>query len=367
MSGILAMSGYKITGMVSSGVLDPNDAAPVWYIDQRASGIKFHTEVKVATTGPITLSGLQTIDGYTVIAGDRVLVRNQHNGVLTAGLAVANGIYVAGTGAWTRATDADASGEIAAGSAVVVLNGTSFANTAMVSQIPASQQPWVPGSSDNYWVIFSARPTVQAGAGLLLTGQTVDIVPADTTITVGPDNIKANVGTAAGTVAAGNHTHADVPNTRQVIAGTGLTGGGALSADVTINAVGDGTTISAAADSLSAIAAPKWLTPRTVSLTGDVTGSASVDGTANVAIATTIAGGSAIPKFFAGDVGASTSGASVITHNLNTTDVMIQVFRKGAPMDTVYLDMERTSANTVTLRFATDVGAGVYRCVVIGK
>lgn len=45
---------------------------------------------------------------------------------------------------------------------------------------------------------------------------------------------RRTLGTGALQAAAGNHTHADVPTTRQVIAGTGLTGGGALSADVTL-------------------------------------------------------------------------------------------------------------------------------------
>lgn len=52
--------------------------------------------VRLVATGSITLSGLQTIDGKTTLAGDRVLV---------AGNGVANGPYVASTGAWTRDQD----------------------------------------------------------------------------------------------------------------------------------------------------------------------------------------------------------------------------------------------------------------------
>jgi hypothetical protein len=54
--------------------------------------------VTVATLGNITLSGLQTIDGYAVQAGDRVLVTVQD----TIG---ENGIYNASAGAWTRSSD----------------------------------------------------------------------------------------------------------------------------------------------------------------------------------------------------------------------------------------------------------------------
>ena len=53
---------------------------------------------RVATTANISLSGLQTIDGVSLIEGDRVLVKNQ-----TAG--ANNGIYDVSSGAWTRATD----------------------------------------------------------------------------------------------------------------------------------------------------------------------------------------------------------------------------------------------------------------------
>ena len=54
---------------------------------------------KAATTVNITLSGAQTIDGVSCVAGDRVLVKNQ-------GTNSQNGIYVVQTGTWTRAPDA---------------------------------------------------------------------------------------------------------------------------------------------------------------------------------------------------------------------------------------------------------------------
>lgn len=55
---------------------------------------------RVATTANITLSGTQTIDGVSVVAGDRVLVKNQSTGSQ-------NGIYECAAGAWTRAHDFD--------------------------------------------------------------------------------------------------------------------------------------------------------------------------------------------------------------------------------------------------------------------
>lgn len=59
--------------------------------------------VACATTANITLSGEQTIDGVTTSAS-RVLVKDQTDGT-------ENGIYVSGSGAWTRATDNDSAAE----------------------------------------------------------------------------------------------------------------------------------------------------------------------------------------------------------------------------------------------------------------
>jgi len=65
----------------------------------------FKKSVRAATTANITLSGTQTIDGIALVAGDRVLVKNQTT-------ASQNGIYVVSATAWTRSVAADASAEI---------------------------------------------------------------------------------------------------------------------------------------------------------------------------------------------------------------------------------------------------------------
>lgn len=162
-------------------------------------------------------------------------------------------------------------------------------------------------------------------------------------------------------------TAADVgapPVGRQLVAGAGLTGGGDLSADRTFNVVGDDT-LNVAADSVSVVSAPKWTAARSITLTGDVTGTAAaVDGSADVSIATTLVGGAG-PKFFAGNVGAGT--AVVINHALNSRDVAVEVYRSTTPWDTVTCTVERTDANSVTLRFAAAVAANAYRCVVTGR
>ena len=78
--------------------------------------------VRVATTANITLSGTQTIDGIAVVAGDRVLVKNQST-------ASQNGIYVVAAGAWSRSADADAATEIAGAQVAVDLGTTNGGTT----------------------------------------------------------------------------------------------------------------------------------------------------------------------------------------------------------------------------------------------
>jgi hypothetical protein len=89
-----------------------NDAARL----QDIHSISWKDKVVAATTGNITLSGTQTIDGVAVVAGNRVLVRAQ-----TAG--AENGIYVVAAGAWARAWDADSAAELRSAT-VLVEQGT---------------------------------------------------------------------------------------------------------------------------------------------------------------------------------------------------------------------------------------------------
>jgi hypothetical protein len=78
--------------------------------------------VLVATTANITLSGLQTIDGVSVTTGRRVLVKNQTT-------PAQNGVYVAASGAWARATDFDGGTDIVPGTIVSVTAGTTQGET----------------------------------------------------------------------------------------------------------------------------------------------------------------------------------------------------------------------------------------------
>lgn len=94
----------------------------------------FKHSVVAATTEPLVLSGLQSVDGVALSAGARVLVKNQ-----TA--AKDNGIYqVIAGGAWSRSSDADASLKVTPGLLVLVERGTVNADSAwqLVTDAPIS-------------------------------------------------------------------------------------------------------------------------------------------------------------------------------------------------------------------------------------
>jgi hypothetical protein len=107
------ISGYGIT-----------DAYTKTEIDNFLQGLDPKASVIAATTGVITLSGTQTIDGVAVVAGNRVLVKNQTT-------TSENGIYVVSATAWSRSTDADSGTELI-NAYVFVEQGTANKDTAWV-------------------------------------------------------------------------------------------------------------------------------------------------------------------------------------------------------------------------------------------
>ncbi|MDF9616166.1 phage tail protein [Pseudomonas entomophila] len=113
----------------------------------------FKHSVQVATTGPVTLSGLQTIDGVALMAGARVLVKNQL-------AAKDNGLYQVAAGAWTRSSDADTDAKVTPGLLVLVEKGTVNGDGAwqLVSDGPIT----LGVSAQNYEMAFG-RSGVVAG------------------------------------------------------------------------------------------------------------------------------------------------------------------------------------------------------------
>jgi hypothetical protein len=147
-----------------------NDLTNKLYVDSLALGISWKQPVIAATTGNITLSGTQTIDTVPVLAGERVLVKNQTNDY-------ENGIYIAAAGPWSRSPDANSWDELI--SALVFVTEGGLAGSAWYC---SAQPGGTLGVTAVLWNNFSVGGVYFAGTGLTLTtGDTFNI--ANTTVT----------------------------------------------------------------------------------------------------------------------------------------------------------------------------------------
>jgi hypothetical protein len=176
-----------------------SDAANKGYVDSVAQGLDVKSSVRVATTASITLSATQTIDGISVIAGDRVLVKNQST-------ASQNGIYIVAAGAWTRSTDMDAWAEFIS-AFTFVEQGTVNGDTGWVC---TADPGGTLGSTSVAFAQFSGAGTYLAGNGLGLTGNTFSVSGTSNRISVsgsGVDIAPTYVGqtsiTTLGTITTG--------------------------------------------------------------------------------------------------------------------------------------------------------------------
>lgn len=282
------------TGTIATAPSANTDIVNKQYVDAVAQGLNPKQAVKCATTADITLSGLQTIDTYTTLAGDRVLVKNQST-------QSQNGIYIAGAGAWTRATDMDVWSEVP-GAYTVILNGSANVNTG-----------WVSNSADTgtinvtaiTFVQFSGTGTYYAGTGLSLAANTFSITNTGVTA--------ATKGSASKTVTAAVNAQGQLTSLTDqdiAIANTQVSGLGTMSTQ-NANAVAitggtiDGATIggtTAGAVTGTTITANTQFTGSGAGLTGtaaslSIGGNAATATTAGSATtattATNLAGGSA--------------------------------------------------------------------------
>lgn len=115
-----ALTGVPTAPTASAGTSTTQLASTAFVTDSviaSQAGLDFKASVVTATTANITLSGTQAIDGVAVVAGNRVLVKNQTT-------ASQNGIYDVAAGAWTRSSDANANNEVSAGMYAFVEGGT---------------------------------------------------------------------------------------------------------------------------------------------------------------------------------------------------------------------------------------------------
>lgn len=73
-----------------------------------------------------------------------------------------------------------------------------------------------------------------------------------------------------------------------------------------------------------------------------------------------------IAKKYSVAVGNGSATSIVVTHNLNTQDVTVMLRETASPYNIVLTDIQITSANTITLIFATAPASGKYTVTVVG-
>ena len=265
------------TGTISTAPSSGTDIVNKSYADSIASGINFHAACNYATTASLSANtynngssgvgatltananGTLIIDGYTFVSGDvgkRILVKNEstqaNNGVYTLTQAGTAGLpYIL-----TRATDYDTSGsgtnEVDQGDMVLVLAGTTNANTSWVQQTPL---PITIGTTSIVFLQFAAIQTYTAGTGLTLTTNQFSIT---------------NTGTA-GTYGTSTQIPVFITNAQGQVTSVTNTAIGTLNQNTT----GSAATLT---------------TGRTIAVTGDLAyTSPSFDGSANVTAAGTLA------------------------------------------------------------------------------
>ena len=218
------------TGQITTTPTASLDIANKAYVDATSQGLSFKQPVLVTTTGNITLSGTQTIDGIAVSVGDRVLVKNQ---TATAD----NGIYIVASGAWSRSPDANTWNELLA-AYLFVLEGTVWAGS---SWVDTNAPGGTLGVTPVTFVQFSNNATYTAGTGLTLTGFQFSITPVGTAGTYGSaSNVPVLTTNASGQVSSVTNTPIAI-GASQVTSGTfassllsgsytGITGVGTLTA-----------------------------------------------------------------------------------------------------------------------------------------
>jgi hypothetical protein len=340
------------SGTIQNAPTSGTDIVNKAYADSIASGINFHQAVRLATvaalpaytynngTGGVgatitaNANGALSIDGVAVVAGNRVLIKNE------VGAAQANhGVYVVtqtGNGSTpyilTRATDFDSTGtgvdQIDAGDFFLVTAGATLTNTSWVQQTPL---PITVGTTPIIFSQFGAPVLYTAGTGLSLAGTVFSItntgVSASTygsasQVPVIAVNAQGQITSASSTsisIAASQITSGVLP------VGNGGTGANTLAANGVL--LGNGTSaVSATAVGTTGQvlvgntgAAPTWATLSSAAVTSFSAGTTGLTPSSPTTGAVTLGGTLAVANGGTG-VTTSTGTGSVV---LNTSPTLV--------------------------------------------
>jgi hypothetical protein len=241
------------TGTVSTAPSGANDIATKAYADSIGSGINFHDAADYATTASLSAAytysngtngigaritanavGTLTIDGYTLLSSDvgkRLLIKNETGAFSnnTTPSAAFNGVYTlttAGTASvayvLTRATDYDTSGtginEINQGDFILVLSGSSNANSAWVQQ---TRVPITVGTSSLAFTQFAAAAAGVSSFVTTLSGLTPSGTPGTGVVSLGGTLGVSSGGTGATTQQAALNALAGATTSAQFLRGNG--------------------------------------------------------------------------------------------------------------------------------------------------
>ena len=196
----VSISGGSVTGLGSPSVA--SDAATKNYVDQAIAGLRTRIIAEAATTANIDLTAdLQngdTLDGVTLVTGDRVLVKDQTD-------ATANGLYiVVASGTASRDPEHDTIAELSGGM-VVINQGT--VNDNKIFLCTTDSDATIGSSNITYTVITPANVGTVTSVGLNDAGS------SEFTITNSPITSSGNMTIAVNSIAATKIGNGDVDDT----------------------------------------------------------------------------------------------------------------------------------------------------------